>query len=181
MKKLLIIALFLIVATGALIADDLTTPAKNLVMNLSVSQSLTAKITDSIISNTSQYDDAVELTNKAVTYDTGNNPLDVQFYFNTLTNLTGTAKVQIAPKFFTRVGGGSGTISYDVYHTDKNTTSVRSTASGTTYADFYSIDITAPGNKLDSRKIIVDIDDEDFVAASSGDFSATISFKVIAN
>jgi hypothetical protein len=181
MKKVLVVLFTLFIATGVLIADDLTTPAKNLLMNLSVTSSLTAKITDAIISNTNQYDDAAELTNKTVVFDSGNNPLDVVFYFNTLTNLTGTARVQIAPRQFTRVGGGSGTIAYNVYHTDKTTTSVRSSSSSSTYVEFYSIDITAPGNKLDSRKMIVDIDDEDFVRASSGDFSATIAFQVIAN
>ncbi len=177
MKKITTILLLLMV-TGLLFAN--TTPISQLQLNMTVAQSIATKITDSRIPFVASFDEAVILTEKNVVLDGAGTPTDTEFHFNVMTNLSDTAlQISVKPVKFMRTGGGASAIGYTLYETSKGTTAVVAGLSSGDFQNFYTISSSVDGTRvLDSRKMIVEISNEDYQSTLAGDFTATIYFQV---
>lgn len=183
-KNLSIIAIILILMTSVLYSNP-TTPVVDLKLHMNVAQAIVTRISDAQIPFVAQFDETPILTDKNVTLDNAGSPTDTQFFFNVMTNMPNEIEVFVKPVKFMRTDGSSSAIGYTVFETSKQGASVEAGLTSGNFVSFYSFnpeDLTPnAGRVLDSRRMIVEISNEDFQSASAGSFTATISFEVRAN
>ncbi|MBI9093462.1 MAG: hypothetical protein JEY71_01130 [Sphaerochaeta sp.] len=180
MKKIItLIALMTLVTTFAFA----TTPPAFLQLNMHVEESIATKITDGHIAYAALFDESVILTVKEVVLDNANSATDTEFYFNILTNkANATLQVSVRPVSFMRQGGGASAIKYWIYETDKSGNGLLSAGSTSPFQNFYTVTSAGNGQRmLDSRKLIVEVSNEDFQSTVAGDFQATIALQVSSN
>ncbi len=178
MKKIFTILALVTLVTGFAFAA--TTPPSLLQLNMTVNQSIATKITDTRITSPAFFDDIAILSVKDVVLDGANAATDTEFYFNILTNKeNANLQISVRPVSFQRQGGGAAAIKYWMYHTDKSAEGLLSAGALDPFQDFYTVASSTDGSRmLDSRKLIVEVSNEDFQNTTAGEFQATIALQV---